>query len=83
MPLTVAVLDAGGHIVALKREDNSGILRPDIAPGKAWGRSARGSRAGWVHAGDGEALDAGLRPGSGRALAEPGAVEAPSGLDQG
>ena len=36
MPLTVAVLDAGGHLVALKREDNSGILRPDIATGKAY-----------------------------------------------
>lgn len=36
-PLTVAVLDAGGHLVALKREDRSGILRPQIAIGKAWG----------------------------------------------
>ena len=35
-PLTVAVLDAGGHLVALKREDGSGILRPEIAIGKAW-----------------------------------------------
>jgi len=36
-PLTVAVLDAGGHLVALKRQDNSGILRPEIAIGKAYG----------------------------------------------
>ena len=36
-PLTVAVLDAGGHLVAFKREDRSGILRFDIAFGKAWG----------------------------------------------
>ena len=36
-PLTVAVLDAGGHLVAFKREDSSGILRPQIAIGKAWG----------------------------------------------
>ena len=35
MPLTVAVLDAGGCLVALKREDASGTLRPDIAIGKA------------------------------------------------
>jgi uncharacterized protein GlcG (DUF336 family) len=35
-PLTVAVLDSGGHLVAFKREDRSGILRPDIATGKAW-----------------------------------------------
>ncbi len=37
LPLTVAVLDAGGHLVALKREDGSGILRSEIAIGKAWG----------------------------------------------
>jgi uncharacterized protein GlcG (DUF336 family) len=36
-PLTVAVLDAGGHLVAVKREDNSSLLRPQIACGKAWG----------------------------------------------
>jgi len=36
-PLTVAVLDAGGHLVAFKRADNSGILRPEIAMGKAYG----------------------------------------------
>lgn len=36
-PLTVVVLDAGGHPVALKREDRSGILRVEIAAGKAWG----------------------------------------------
>ncbi|HWA79609.1 MAG TPA: heme-binding protein [Acetobacteraceae bacterium] len=36
-PLTVAVLDSGGHPVALEREDRSGILRPEIAFGKAWG----------------------------------------------
>jgi uncharacterized protein GlcG (DUF336 family) len=36
-PLTVAVLDAGGHLVALKREDNSSLLRPQIATAKAWG----------------------------------------------
>ena len=36
-PMTVAVLDSGGHLVALKRQDRSGILRPDIALGKAWG----------------------------------------------
>jgi uncharacterized protein GlcG (DUF336 family) len=36
-PLTVAVLDSGGHLVALKREDSSSLLRPQIAIGKAWG----------------------------------------------
>ena len=42
LPLTVAVLDAGGHLVALKREDDSGILRPEIAIGKAWGALGMG-----------------------------------------
>jgi len=37
VPLTVAVLDAGGHLIVLKRDDNSSILRPQIAMGKAWG----------------------------------------------
>lgn len=36
-PVTVAVLDAGGHMIAFKREDRSGILRREIAEGKAWG----------------------------------------------
>ena len=35
-PLTVAVLDAGGHVVVQKREDGSGILRAEIARGKAY-----------------------------------------------
>ncbi len=41
-PLTVAVTDAGGHLVAFKREDGSGILRFDIAYGKAWGALGMG-----------------------------------------
>jgi uncharacterized protein GlcG (DUF336 family) len=41
-PLSVAVLDAGGHLVAFKREDKSGILRFDIAFGKAWGALGMG-----------------------------------------
>jgi uncharacterized protein GlcG (DUF336 family) len=41
-PLTVAVLDPGGYLVAFKREDRSGILRFDIAYGKAWGALGMG-----------------------------------------
>src|SRR6266850_484885 len=41
-PLTVAVLDAGGHLKALAREDGSGIVRPQIAVGKAWGALGMG-----------------------------------------
>lgn len=36
-PLAVAVLDAGGHLLAFKRQDGASILRPQIAQGKAWG----------------------------------------------
>jgi uncharacterized protein GlcG (DUF336 family) len=36
-PLTVVVLDAGGHMVAVQREDGSGILRVEMAAGKAYG----------------------------------------------
>ncbi len=36
LPLAIAVLDAGGNLVAFKREDGCGVLRFDIARGKAW-----------------------------------------------
>lgn len=41
-PLSVAVLDAGGHLIAFKREDRSSNLRPQIAMGKASGALAMG-----------------------------------------
>ncbi len=41
-PLAVAVLDAGGHLVAFKREDGAGFLRFKIAYGKAWGALGMG-----------------------------------------
>ena len=42
MPLTIAVLDVGGNLVLLKRQDGSGNLRADIAIGKAWGALGMG-----------------------------------------
>ena len=42
MPQTVVVLDSGGHIVAAKREDGSGIIRFEIAVGKAYGALGMG-----------------------------------------
>ena len=36
-PVTVAVLDAGAHLVAFAREDQSSLLREKIARGKAAG----------------------------------------------
>lgn len=41
-PLAIVVLDAGGHLVVAKREDDAGILRVDIAHGKAWGSLGMG-----------------------------------------
>lgn len=41
-PLTVVVLDAGGQLKAMKREDRSSLLRPEIAMGKAWGTLGMG-----------------------------------------
>jgi glc operon protein GlcG len=35
LPLAVAVLDAGAQLVAFRREDGCGVLRHDIAVGKA------------------------------------------------
>ena len=55
-PLTVAVLDAGGHLLALQREDGASLLRPNIAIGKAWGAIALGKGSRLL------ALDAQQRP---------------------
>ena len=41
-PLTVAVMDGAGCLVALKREDGSSLLRPEIAQAKAFGTLAMG-----------------------------------------
>ncbi len=40
--MTVAVLDSGGNILALKCEDGSGIMRPQITIGKTWGSLGMG-----------------------------------------
>ena len=42
MPQTVVVLDSGGHVVCAKREDNSGIIRFEVAVGKAYGALGMG-----------------------------------------
>jgi uncharacterized protein GlcG (DUF336 family) len=41
-PMCVAVVDAGGYLIALKREDNAPIIRPDLAVAKAWTSAAFG-----------------------------------------
>jgi len=42
LPLTVAVLDTGGHQIALKREDGCGIIRVQVAVAKAYGALGMG-----------------------------------------
>jgi uncharacterized protein GlcG (DUF336 family) len=51
-PVTVTVLDPGGHPVIVKREDGCGILRPQIAHAKAWGclGTGQGGAVGARHA---------------------------------
>ncbi|MDP6404252.1 MAG: heme-binding protein, partial [Alphaproteobacteria bacterium] len=44
-PLTVAILDQGGQLKALKRQDGSSLLRPEIAMGKAWGALGMGQNS--------------------------------------
>ena len=41
-PLTVVVLDAGGHVLAVEREDGASNMRFEIARGKAFGALALG-----------------------------------------
>jgi uncharacterized protein GlcG (DUF336 family) len=41
-PLTVVVLDAGGHVIAAARQDGASNNRFDIAHGKAYGALAMG-----------------------------------------
>lgn len=41
-PLCVAVLDDGGNLKALQRDDGASMLRPTIAIGKAWGAVGMG-----------------------------------------
>ncbi|SDS92651.1 Uncharacterized conserved protein GlcG, DUF336 family [Pseudomonas asplenii] len=55
-PLAIAVLDGGGHLVTLQREDGASLLRPQIAIGKAWGAIALGKGSRLL------ALDAQQRP---------------------
>ena len=48
MPLTVVVLDAGGHVTAVEREDNSANKRFEIAYAKAHGCISMGKGGRWL-----------------------------------
>lgn len=76
-PLSVAVLDAGGHLVSFQREDRSGILRFDIAFGKAWGALGMGFGSRTLNeraANSGQFFNALQVASSGRLIPNPGGV---------
>lgn len=47
-PLTVVVLDGGGHLVAAEREDGCAPLRHPVAEGKAFAALGNGAASGVV-----------------------------------
>lgn len=47
-PLTVAVLDPGGHLKAFQKQDGASMLRYEIASGKAYGALAVGMGSRWL-----------------------------------
>ena len=57
-PLTVAVLDASGHLKVLLRQDGTSLLRSEIAQGKARGAIGMGlgSRALYLYQGSRDTL---------------------------
>ncbi|EJU14978.1 hypothetical protein LH128_00877 [Sphingomonas sp. LH128] len=79
-PLAVAVLDPGGHVIALARQDGASTLRPQIATGKAAGALGLGvssRRIGdmaaerpWFVAALGPAAAQGLIPAAGGLIVE-------------
>jgi uncharacterized protein GlcG (DUF336 family) len=42
-PVSVVVLDRGGHLQAMQREDGASMFRFDVATGKAWAAVAMGT----------------------------------------
>jgi len=47
-PVAVAVLDTGGHLKALQREDGVSFLRVEIAQAKAWGALGMATNTGLI-----------------------------------
>ena len=48
LPITVVVLDVTGKIVSVASEDGSGLMRFDVAMGKAWGSLGFGKSSRWI-----------------------------------
>jgi uncharacterized protein GlcG (DUF336 family) len=76
-PLTVVVLDAGGNLKAVQRQDGASMFRFDVARGKAWAAVAMGasSRALAARAKDNPNFFGALAAtAEGKFLPQPGAV---------
>jgi uncharacterized protein GlcG (DUF336 family) len=76
-PLTVVVLDAGGSLKAVQRQDGATMFRFDVARGKAWAAVGMGisSRAVAARAKDNPNFFLALAAtGEGKFLPQPGAV---------
>ena len=76
-PLSVAVLDKGGHLIAFAREDGSSNLRPQIAIGKASGALALGVSSRTIAD---MAVDRPVFVGSLAAIAQAGIIPAAGGV---
>ena len=76
-PLSVAVLDAGGHLIAFQRSDGASNMRAQIAIGKASGALALGvsSRAIGAMAAERPSFVASLNP-----IAQAGIIPAAGGV---
>ncbi len=82
LPLAVMVLDAGGQLVSFRREDGCGLLRHDIALGKAWAALGMGMATRQIRdrLADRPTFQAGLAAASqGRFISTPGGVLITSG----
>lgn len=76
-PLTVAVLDAGGHLKALARTDGSSTMRSEMAIGKAYGCIALGVGGRWINQNGidrGHFMDGVVALSGGKVLPVPGGV---------
>ncbi|MEP2942562.1 MAG: heme-binding protein [Hyphomicrobiales bacterium] len=76
-PLTVAVLDSGGHLKALARADGASTMRPEMAAGKAYGCIALGVGGRWINQNGidrGHFMDGVVALSGGKVLPVPGGV---------
>lgn len=77
MPLTACVLDVGGNLIAMEREDGCGVARLEVAQGKAYGALSLGIGGRTIagrYKGREAFLNAAAAATQGRFVAAPGGV---------